>query len=383
MEKQLESKKNNKMKLRFLSIIFILLLSFFFISSSVLAQEAINIETVSPQEEILEAKVVDVLEEKEIEAMGKNQIYQKLKLIVIKGSLKDQEIIVESGDLPLIGVKHFQVGDEVIVNYSKDLENNQFFYITDYLRRSSLFILFLIFIFSVLLIGRVRGVNSLLAMAVSFFIIFSFILPNILLGKDPIQIAVIGSLFIIPITFYLSHGFNKKTTVAITGTIIALIITAILAGIFVESARLTGFAAEEAAFLQNIKQGTINIKGLLLAGIIIGVLGVLDDITISQSAIIFQLKKANKNLTLKKLYQRAMDVGQDHISSMVNTLVLVYTGASLPLLLLFINNPHPVSEIINYEIIADEVIRTLVGSIGLVLAVPITTLIAAYLAAKE
>ena len=123
-------------------------------------------------------------------------------------------------------------------------------------------------------------------------------------------------------------------------------------------------------------------KGLLLAGIIIGVLGILDDITISQSAIVFQLKKANPQLKQGELFKKAMEIGQDHISSMVNTLVLVYTGAALPLLLLFINNPHPFSEIINYEIIADEIVRTLVGSIGLVLAVPITTIIASSVSRK-
>ena len=155
-----------------------------------------------------------------------------------------------------------------------------------------------------------------------------------------------------------------------------------MANIFVEAAKLTGFASEEAGFLQVAKQGAMNMKGLLLAGIIIGVLGVLDDITISQSAIVFQLKEANEKLKFNELYKRAMNVGQDHISSMVNTLVLVYTGAALPLLLLFIDNPHPFSEIVNYEIIADEIVRTLVGSIGLILAVPITTVIASLVAEK-
>lgn len=124
-------------------------------------------------------------------------------------------------------------------------------------------------------------------------------------------------------------------------------------------------------------------KGLLLAGIIIGVLGVLDDITISQSAIVFQLKEINNKLKFGELYDRAMSVGQDHISSMVNTLILVYTGAALPLLILFINNPHPFSEVVNYEMIADEIIRTLIGSIGLILSVPITTFIASVTATNN
>jgi uncharacterized membrane protein len=213
-------------------------------------------------------------------------------------------------------------------------------------------------------------------MGVSFAIIFSYILPTISSGADPIITAIIGSLLIIPATFYLSHGFNKKTTVAIIGTVISLLIVGALAGYFVDAAKLTGFASEEAAFLQVALGGTVNIRGLLLAGIIIGVLGVLDDITISQSSIVSELKLASPKIKFKELYTRAMNVGQDHISSMVNTLVLVYTGAALPLLLLFLNNSQPISQLISNELIADEIVRTLVGSIGLVLAVPITTLIA-------
>lgn len=329
-----------------------------------------------PEEETLEASITNILEEKEIEIMEKKQLFQKLELLIIKGSLKDKKIIIESGNMPLANLQKYKIGDEVIVSYGKDFEGNDSFYITDYIRRNSLFWLFAFFIILAGLIGKWRGLTSLLGMALSFLIIFIFILPNIAKGTDPVQTVVLGSLFIIPISFYLSHGFNKKTTVAVAGTVISLIITGILANIFVGAAKLTGFASEEAGFLQAYQPDLINMRGLLLAGIIIGVLGVLDDITISQSAIVFQLKDANPKIKIGELYQRAMNVGQDHIASMVNTLVLVYTGAALPLLLLFINNPHPFAEIINYEIIADEVVRTLVGSIGLILAVPITTFIA-------
>jgi uncharacterized membrane protein len=220
-------------------------------------------------------------------------------------------------------------------------------------------------------------------MGISFLVIFIFILPKISAGANPVGIAILGALMIIPPTFFLSHGLNKKTLVAMGGTLIALIITGILANIFVEAAKLTGFASEEAGFLQVAKGGAINMKGLLLAGIIIGLLGVLDDVTVSQAAIVFQLKEANDRLKFNQLYQRAMRVGQDHIASMINTLILVYAGASLPLLLLFLDNPHPFSEVVNYEIIADEVVRTLVGSIGLILAVPLTTLIASLAASAE
>jgi len=329
--------------------------------------------------------VKKILEEKQIKPMGSEdfQLYQKLELLITKGSLKDKNIEIENGNLSLANNLKYKVNDKVIVTFGKDFEGNDYFYITDYIRRDSLLLLFIIFVFVAVVIAKWRGVLSLVGMGISFLVIFSFILPKISSGSNPVGIAILGSLIIIPVSFFLSHGFNKKTIVAIAGTLIALIITGVLSDIFVEAAKLTGFASEEAGFLQAAKQGTINIKGLLLAGIIIGVLGVWDDIAISQSAIVFQLKEANDKLKFNELYKRAMNVGQDHISSMVNTLVLVYTGAALPLLLIFIDNPHPFSEIVNYEIIADEIVRTLVGSIGLILAVPITTVIASLAATQK
>lgn len=363
-------------KVSIISIFTLLSLFAFLLSTFSFAQNTDSPQQEQPQEETLEALIVDILQEKEIKIMDKKQLFQRLELLITKGSLKDEKIIIENGNIPVVNLQKYKVGNQVFVSFTKDPEGNNLFYITDYIRRKSLFWLFLVFVLLTAAIGRWRGVSSLLGMGFSFLIIFKFILPRILAGNNPIFIAIIGSLFIIPVTFYLSHGFNKKTTTAISGTIISLIITGILAGIFVKTSKLTGFASEEAGFLQAVKQGTINIKGLLLAGIIIGVLGVLDDITVSQAAVVHQLKKANPKLKYKELYKKAMDVGRDHISSMVNTLVLVYTGAALPLLLLFINNPHPFSEVINYEIITEEIIRTLVGSIGLVLAVPITTFFA-------
>jgi uncharacterized membrane protein len=220
-------------------------------------------------------------------------------------------------------------------------------------------------------------------MAVSFLVVFKLILPQILAGANPITTTIIGAAVIVPITFFLSHGLNKKTATAIGGTFFALVITGGLAHFFVQKAKLTGFASEEAAFLQVARQGAVNIKGLLLAGIIISALGILDDVTISQAAIVWQLKKAKKKIKFNQLYQQAMAVGKDHIASMVNTLVLVYTGAALPLLLLFVNSPQPFQEVVNYEIIAEEIVKTLVASIGLVSAVPITTLLAVWVARKS
>jgi len=355
--------------------LFIIVALFSFSSSSRAQEEAFEGK---PFEESLEGVVVSVLEEKEIGIGDEKHLFQKLKISITKGSLKNQTIIVKNGEFPAANIQRYEEGDKLIISHSKGLGGEDLFFISDYIRREGLVFLFLVFVVITVFVAGLWGLTSILGMSFSFLVIFKFILPQIISGANPVLIAIVGSIFIIPVTFYLSHGFNKKTHIAIVGTIIALIITGILAAIFVEVSKLTGFASEEAGFLQFEKQGLINMKGLLLAGIIIGTLGILDDVTVSQAAVAFQLKESNKKLSFGQLYNRAMKVGHDHISSMVNTLVLVYTGAALPLLLLFINNPKPFSEVINYELIADEIVRTLVGSIGLVLAVPITTILAAY-----
>jgi len=360
-------------------IIFVILLLFVLFSFYPLVFTPVESANIPTKEEMLEAVDSKIIEEKQIEVLQKKQLYQRLELTVNKGSLKGNKIIIENGNIPFVNNQKYYQGDRVFISYSKNDKGEAVFYIRDYIRRNYLYLLFIIFIILTIFIAKWRGITSLLAMSLSFLMIFYSILPNILNGYDPVITVIVASLFIVPVTFFLSHGFNKKTFAAIISSLIVLVIVGILSVIFIEVTKLTGLSSEEAGFLQIFKQGTINMKGILFAGIIIGALGVLDDITVSQAAVVFQLKKANKKLSQKDLYNQATNVGQDHISSMVNTLVLVYAGAALPLFLLFVNNPHYFSEIINYEIIAEEIVRTLVGSIGLILAVPITTLIASYM----
>ena len=367
----IRERRNKMRKLKLL--LFFLVFSFFFLP----------IFGVYAQEEILEGKATKIIKEEVTIQGGQQSLYQKLEILVTKGSLKDKKIEVEVGNISIVGQPKYKLGDEVLISYSHDFEGDEVFFVTEFIRRKSLAWLLLIFVVLAVVAGRWRGVSSLLGLGFSFLVIFKFILPNIYAGRDPVFIAIIGSLFIIPLTFYLSHGFNKKTTVAMAGTFIALVITGILANFFVEVAKLTGYASEEAGFLQVAKQGAMNIRGLILAGIIIGTLGVLDDITVSQAAIVQQLKETSTKINPKELFSRAMNVGRDHIASMINTLVLVYTGAALPLLLLFIDSSHSFSEVINYEIIAEEIIRTLVGSIGLITAVPITTFLAVSFLSKR
>ena len=364
-------RRNKMRKLKLL--LFFLVFSFFFLP----------IFGVYAQEEILEGKAIKIIKEEVVTQGGQQSLYQKLEILITKGSLKDKKIEVEVGNISIVGQPKYKPGDEVLISYSHDFEGDEVFFVTEFVRRKSLAWLLSIFVVLAVVAGRWRGASSLLGLGFSFLVIFKFILPNIYAGHDPVFIAIIGSFFIIPLTFYLSHGFNKKTTVAMVGTFIALVITGILANVFVEAAKLTGYASEEAGFLQVAKQGMMNIRGLLLAGIIIGTLGVLDDITISQAAIVQQLKETSAKISPRELFSRAMNVGRDHIASMINTLVLVYTGAALPLLLLFIDSSHPFSEVVNYEIIAEEIIRTLIGSIGLITAVPITTFLAVSFISKR
>lgn len=370
-------------RLILLIVLFVLMLFSGISLKPCLAQESTDNEQTEiqvPETDYIQGKIIEILEEKDIDFEGQehSQKYQKLKIHITKGSLAGKDIIVENGASPLAQVIPYHKGDTVIISYSHGLEGNDVFYITGFVRTNGILVLFIVFIVLSLVVGTKKGLYSLLSMVISFLILFLFVLPQIQSGKDPVFIAILASIVIIPITFYMSHGFEKKTTVAMIGTFIALIITGLLSNYFVNLTHLSGTASEESMFLQTLGGIQYNLKGLLLAGIIIGTLGVMDDMTVSQTAIVYQLHDLKNDLSFSELFKRSIQIGKDHIASMINTLILVYTGASMPLLLLFMNNPRPFDEILNFELITTEIVRTLVGSIGLILAVPITTYLACY-----
>ena len=329
------------------------------------------------ENETVEAEVKEVLKEGKIESYEGGEGWEQwLRMEVIEEGRMGEEIFVKSGVVGLVNQPKYERGDEVVLMKSK-VAGEERYMIIDYVRREALYWLFGLFVLVAVVVGRKWGLLSILGMGFSFLVIFKLLIPLIMQGWSPVLVSIMTSALIIPVTFYLSHGLNKKTSVAVVSTLISLVITGVLVLIFTETTKLTGFASEEAGFLQVQMGGEINIKGLLLAGMIIGTLGILDDVTINQAAIVEKLKEANKEMGFGELYKKAMSVGQDHISSMVNTLVLVYTGASLPLLLLFVDSSRSFGEVLNNEIVADEIVRTLVGSVGLMLAVPITTFLAA------
>ncbi|HVM18542.1 MAG TPA: YibE/F family protein [Egibacteraceae bacterium] len=256
------------------------------------------------------------------------------------------------------------------------------YFISDFRRSGPMIVLTALFIVAVLSFGRLQGARALVGLALTFLLIVGFMIPAVLEGRSPLTVAVVGALLIMIVTLYLSHGFNAKTTAAVVGTSLALIVTGVLAVVFVEAANFTGFASEEAR-LANVEVGGLSLRGLLLAGIIIGGLGVLDDVTMSQSSTVFQLHRANPAAGFGQLLRGALAVGRDHIAATVNTLFLAYAGASLPLLILFAGSPDGLGTVVTSETVAVEVVRTLVGSVGLIAAVPITTALAAALVLGE
>jgi uncharacterized membrane protein len=316
------------------------------------------------------------------ESLGSDLVdFQNLEAKVLVGKSTGQTIEFKNSISNLgggrVGFEEFVVGDQVKLNVSHIQDGETFYNIEGHVRKYGLINLLIVFILVVLVVGRLWGALSLLGLGISFLVIFKIILPLILAGTQPVIAAVLGACLIVPTTFYISHGFNKKTHVGVISTVIGLVITGFLAVYFVDATHLTGFASEEAGFLDVEKQGAVDIKGLLLAGVMIGLLGILDDVTVGQSSAVKQLKEADPKMNWRQLFHHGMEVGQDHISSMVNTLVLVYSGSALPLLLLFFTSGRGFLEVIELELIAEEIVRMLVGSIGLILAAPLATLLAA------
>lgn len=257
------------------------------------------------------------------------------------------------------------------------------FYIFDRYRLPALSISVGFFFVLTILFARWRGAMSLLGLGVSISVLMLYIVPQILAGQNPLLIILSGSLVIATVSIYLAHGFNPRTTIAVVSTLITVGIAMGLALVFVMITKLLGVGSEEAFYLQTAGTQNINLRGLLLGGIIIGALGVLDDITTAQAAAVEEISKANPLLTKTELFARGFSVGREHITSLVNTLVLAYAGASFPALLLFSIYKRPFWVVLNTETIAEELIRTLVGSIALLCAVPITTALAAHFFARR
>jgi len=330
--------------------------------------------------ETMAAVVLRITEEGTVDlGDGRTAPYQKMLVYVESGSLAGQEVAVEEGTLNVISQQRlFRPGDRVYLERMAGQDGDRLF-VSDYRRTAPLAWILGMFLALVLLVGRGKGARSLAGMLLSLIVIFAFIVPQILAGRDPVTISIIGSAVLLAGTTYLIYGWTLKAHAAMVGMLLSLVLTGVLAWLFVEWARLTGLSEESAYLVMELGPG-VNLQGLVLGGIIIGSLGVLDDICVGQASAAFELAQANPSLGRMALFRHVLTIGRDHIAAMVNTLLLAYVGASMPLVLVLSVYAEPLLLRLNREPIAEEIVRTLVGSIGLVLAVPITSLIASLLA---
>ncbi|MEX0932460.1 MAG: YibE/F family protein [Parcubacteria group bacterium] len=317
-------------------------------------------------------KVVEVLDEemRRIPGTDTEHLYQSIRAEILNGPKEGEVVTIENDYLEL------DKGDKFYFIYNIYIDGSESYGIINIDRKDSLLFLAIIFVGMVVVFGGWQGVRSLVALAGSFLVILYVLLPGILNGWNPLLASFLVAGGILFLAIFFTHGFNRESLVAYGGTMVAVALAGLFAVFAVHITDLSGFASDETVYLNFNTSGTLNFTALLLGAFIIGFLGVLDDIAVTQSAIVSELYSSNPDMSRGEAYKRAMRVGREHVGALVNTLVLAYTGASLPLLLYFKLGPSSFATTINLEIFATEIVRIIVGSAGLILTVPIVTLLA-------
>jgi uncharacterized membrane protein len=276
----------------------------------------------------------------------------------------------------------FKVGDSVYLTNMVDLEGQATWSITGYSRSTSIILWSLLFIVLIFLIGGIKSLGSILSLIFSFLVIYLFIIPQIINTGEIVYVGYIGILLILIIGMYLAHGFKKTTTIALFSTLIGVVIVSVLSWFLLNSLNLNGMGDETAFLLASQMEGSINIQLLFFVSILIGAVGVLDDVAIGQVSSMNEIYMANRELTAKELYARSMNVGKEHVASMINTLFIVYAGSSLPLVVLMYLSNRDIGTLISIDMISEEIVRTLAISISLLLVVPISTYLSSVLLTK-
>jgi uncharacterized membrane protein len=297
------------------------------------------------------------------------------------GDAPDQEIRTVVPLEP--STPRFAVDDKVVLAYAGgNPADGASYQLVDFQRDVPLVLLAVLFAIAVLVLGRWQGLKALAALVISFVVLVFFVLPAILAGENPLMVAVVGAGVIMFVVLYLTHGLTARTSTAVLGTMVSLTLIGLLGVLWAGFANLTGID-EDTSTLIGLLNRPIDTRGLLLAGVVIGALGVLDDVTVTQTSAVWELRAANPSLTRRQLYAAALRIGRDHVASAMNTLVMAYAGAALPLLMYSSISGVGIGNILTSQSIAQEIVRTLVGSIGIVAAVPVTTLLATAVAAEE
>jgi uncharacterized membrane protein len=331
--------------------------------------------TEEPAFELVRGRIVELL------PIGDDVTRPDVRIAVVggprAGELLEGYLQGPSGQLDL---PDYAVGDEVVVSLSREPEST-FIAVADRWRIPVIAGILGLFALAVTVVGGWRGVRSLIALVLTLAVVVRIVVPLLLAGWDPVLLAVAAATGVTVATFLLTEGVRATTLAAAVGTFASLALTAGIALVTAQAARFTEYQGSEAlAFLQTIGRADLDLGGLLLAGTIFGALGVLDDVTVTQAATVHELYEADPSASRGRLFGRAMNVGRSHIAATVNTLVLAYVGASLPLLVLFAAGRQDPLLTASSEGVAVEIVRALVGSIGIVAAVPFTTLVAVLLA---
>jgi uncharacterized membrane protein len=316
-------------------------------------------------------KVVEIVskEEKNIPGTDAKHIYQVIRADVLNGPKEGEVIQIENDYLEL------KKGQKFYFNYNVYVDGSETYTVTNVDRRSGLIFLVFVFILAVLFFGGWQGLRSLLALAGSFLAIFYVLMPGLVNGWNPLISSSLVASTVLFVAIFFTHGFNRESLVAYAGTMIAVLFTGFFATLAVYITSLTGITADEAVYLNFNTSGTLDFTGLLLGAIIIGVLGVLDDIAVTQAAVVSELYDSNPNISKIEVYRRSIRIGREHVGALVNTLVLAYTGASLPVLMYLKTSDLSFETIINLEVFSTEIVRAIVGSVGLILTVPIVTIL--------
>ncbi len=332
----------------------------------------ISDQTVQGYVDTYRGKVININSQKKekVEGTNRERTVQNIKVQILDKDKKGK--IVDFDNDRLV----FKVGDKFYFDYYNFKDGSDYYAILHRDRLNSILFLIGIFVFVVIIFGGWQGVRSLISLAGSLFVILYLLIPSLLGGFNPLIISFLITSGVLFMAIFFTHGFNKESGVAYIGTMISIIITIIFALFAVYTTKLSGLETEESVLLNLQSASSLNFVSLLLGSIIIGVLGVLDDISVTQAAFVTELYNANKNLTKKEVYKKATRVGREHVGALVNTLALAYTGTFLPVILYFYISPTSKAPILNLEVFATEIVRIIVSSVGLVLTVPIVTLIA-------
>lgn len=326
--------------------------------------------------EVFKGEVVEVVHEEKVQIPELNleTFYQDLKIKIIDDNNTEKIIDLKNDYIKL------RKGDRVFVeNVRNSTEKQDTFIVKERDRTNTLIYFLVIFVLAIIFFGGMQGIRSVLSLFLSFIAIGYILIPAIMNGYSPVLVSGVVATIILFMAIYFTHGLNRESTSAFLGTVISVFLTGILAYLGVKIAQFTGLGTEESMMLSLHGEISMDFAGLLLGGIIIGALGVLDDVAVTQSIVVREIYKLQKDMEFLEVYKRAISVGREHVGAMVNTLALAYTGASLPLILIFYKSDYPISLILSQEIFSVEIMRTIVGSIGLILSVPLTTAFAVYL----